>query len=491
MTLRRVSRPREVHGIRRLRALVIGVLALLALPTVSPAQSRRADVLDWETGDNKSYLVPALEIPGFILGLNLFDRAVLGTDYETGWDSIAKNLRTAPALDRDPFSINQLGHPYQGSIYHGAARSAGLNYWESLLYTIGGSFLWETAGETTRPSINDHVASGVGGTFLGEALFRMSSLLLEGGGERPGVWRELGAAVISPPTGFNRLVFDRFDAVFPSRDPAVFIRLRLGGTLTSDVRNEGLSVDVQEQEGSADYSILYGLPGKPGYRYRRPFDYFVFNLTVIPDPRTPPDVIENITIQGLLAGKAYGWGADYRGVWGLFGGFDYLSPQVFRLSSTNVSLGTVGQLWASRTVALQGTAMAGAGFGAAGTVADREERDYHYGVIPHAVLGLRLIVGDAAMLEASGRQYYVIGEGSGAGAESEVDLDLVHRGAIGLTVRIAGPHALGIQYVVSAREARFEGLRDRRQLVETVSLFYSFLGREKFGAVEWRPGHDR
>jgi hypothetical protein len=198
-------------------------------------------------------------------------------------------------------------------------------------------------------------------------------------------------------------------------------------------------------------------------------------------------VIENITIQGLLAGKAYALGEGYRGLWGLFGGFDYLSPQVFRLSSTNFSLGTVAQLWASRTVALQGTAMAGVGFGAAGTVGDRDERDYHYGVIPHAILGLRLIVGDAAMLEASGRQYYVIGAGAGAGAESEVDLDLVNRGTVALTVRIAGPHALGVQYVMSAREARFEGLRDRRQLVETVSLFYSFLGRERFGAVEWRP----
>jgi len=57
----------------------------------------------------------------------------------------------------------------------------------------------------------------------------MASLLLEGGGEHPGFWRELGAAIISPPTGFNRLMFgDRFKAVFPSHDPAIFTRLRWG-----------------------------------------------------------------------------------------------------------------------------------------------------------------------------------------------------------------------------------------------------------------------
>src|SRR5439155_262295 len=88
-------------------------------------------------------------------------------------------------------------------------------------YTLLGSYIWETAGETTPPSLNDHVASGVGGTFVGEAMFRMASLLLEGGSETPGVWRELGAAVLSPGLGFNRLVFgERFKPVFPSRSSA-------------------------------------------------------------------------------------------------------------------------------------------------------------------------------------------------------------------------------------------------------------------------------
>ncbi|MCK9389946.1 MAG: DUF3943 domain-containing protein [Syntrophales bacterium] len=45
--------------------------------------------------------------------------------------------------------MNQLLHPYQGSIYYGLARSAGLSFWESSAYTFAGSFLWETAGETT------------------------------------------------------------------------------------------------------------------------------------------------------------------------------------------------------------------------------------------------------------------------------------------------------------------------------------------------------
>ena len=143
-------------------------------------------------------------------------------------------------------------------MYHGFARSAGLNYWESLLYTNVGSFLWETGGETTDPSINDQIASGIGGSFFGEALFRMASLVLEGDGDKPGFWRELGATVLSPPTGFNRLAFgDRFKPVFPSHNPATFWRLRLGASLNSHLNDQGGSSDHQPERG--DRGLLHGL----------------------------------------------------------------------------------------------------------------------------------------------------------------------------------------------------------------------------------------
>jgi hypothetical protein len=320
----------------------------------------------------------------------------------------------------------------------------------------------------------------------------MSSLLLEGGGESPGFWRELGAAVLSPPTGFNRLVFgDRFAAVFPSRNPAIFIRLRLGATLTTDVATGGLINDVKHQEGSADYSITYGLPGKPGYRYTRPFDYYHFEFTAVPNASTLANAIENVSIRGLLAGERYELGEDYRGLWGLFGNFDYLSPQVFRVSTTAVSVGTVAQWWLSRAVALQGAALGGLGFGAAGTVGDRAERDYHYSLVPQALLGLRLILGDRAMVEANGRAYFVAGIGSGGGLNTtDFGAEVIARGSIGLTVRLFGPHAIGLQYLVLKRDTRFPGSRgssDRHQSVETVTLSYNFLGHTRFGAVEWRP----
>ena len=82
----------------------------------------------------------------------------------TAW----RHLTKGPwGFDGDSFQVNQIQHPYQGAVYQGFARSAGLGFWESAAYTFLGSFLWEVAGETTKPSINDQVASGIGGSSWG------------------------------------------------------------------------------------------------------------------------------------------------------------------------------------------------------------------------------------------------------------------------------------------------------------------------------------
>ena len=489
----RLMRPLRSDALRH--ALVTGAFAfaLLSLDTSSAEESALSpspQILDWETGAGKSYLIPALEVPAFVFGLNQLDRHIYdSTDYDTDAESIWKNLRTTPVYDKDPFSINQLAHPYVGSLYYGFARSAGHSFWGSMGYSLLGSFLWETAGETTPPSINDYVTTTIGGSFMGEAFFRMAGLLLEQGSGAPGFWRELGAAVLSPPTGFNRLAFgDRFKPIFPSRDPAIYYRVRLGATLTTDVHAAGLSPDVRRQEGSGDFYLIYGLPGQPGYQYTRPFDFFLFEFTAVPNASSVANAIENVTTRGLLRGAKYEAGDDYRGVWGLFGGYEYLSPQIFRVATTNLSLGTVFQWWLTRTLALQGTGLGGAGFGAAGTVGDKAERDYRYGIIPEALLNLRLIVSDRAMLEASTRQYWVAGLGTGASEGADkTGHELINRVGASLTVRIYGRHALSIGYLLSTRDSRVPGGGDRHQSVQTVTLSYNFLGHTRFGAVEWRP----
>ena len=70
------------------------------------------------------------------------------------------------------------------------------------------------------PSVNDLIAIGIGGSLFGESFFRMANLLLENSEGKPGFWRELGATLLSPPVGFNRLVFgERYQPLFQATIP--------------------------------------------------------------------------------------------------------------------------------------------------------------------------------------------------------------------------------------------------------------------------------
>jgi hypothetical protein len=419
--------------------------------------------------EQKSYLIPAAEIVAFEFLLNQVDRHTSSDPtYNTSFSSFETNLQRKWQVDDDPFDTNQIAHPYAGTMYFGFARSAGLNFWESLGYTFLGSALWETAGETMAPSINDQVATGIGGSFIGEVLFRMASWLLEGD-KRPGFWDESMAGLISPPTWINRHLFgDRFDAVFPSNDPAVFSRIGVGGSLYTQVTNRGVSSDVSEYKAIVNFDMDYGLPGKAGYHYSRPFDYFHVEGSAF---SSSGNFIENVFVRGMLAGGEYGHG-DYRGIAGLYGTYCYLSPEVFQLSTTALALGTTGQWWITDKIALQENVLAGVGYGAAGTTADNvSDRDYHYGVTPQGLVGLRFVFGDLAMLDISGRDYYVTGSGANSNGSSEN----IFREQTSLMFRIYERHALGLQYDYSRRDAPDVGQATRLQTVSTVSVIYSYL----------------
>jgi hypothetical protein len=436
--------------------------------------------LIWESRPNRSYLIPALEIPTYVFLLNQYDRHFTDpeSEYRSTGNTIWNNLTDSKwVVDNDQFSVNQFLHPYGGTVYFGLARSAGLNFWESFLATGAGSFIWEIGGERTRPSINDQVTTTFGGTFLGEPLFRMANLLLESDeDEEPGFWHELGAGIISPPTAFNRLVFgNRFDAIYPSHQPATFLRVQAGGTLTSNSHN--VSSDVEPHGAVGDITFVYGLPGKPGYSYGRPFDFFDFHITAV-----TANAVESVNTYGLLLGTPYASGNSTRGVWGLYGSYDYISPQVFRVSTNALSLGTTWQTWLSKTVALQGTALGGAGYGAAGSIRRTGDRDYHYGFSPQALLAFRLILGNRAAINFTGREFFV----SSFLSSEPHGKENILRGEGSLTLRLFGRHGMALRYVASQRNASYPDVDFRNQSVGTVSLMYVVLGNSGFGAVEWR-----
>ncbi len=456
------------------------------IPAVEKIVNPERKVLSWDSGLNKSHVIPALEIPAFLFLLNRYDRAVYPSlmengkrVYSTSFSNFRDHALHGPwGVDQDAFAMNQFNHPYGGTVYHGFARSAGLNYWEALAYDNLGSLAWELGGETTSPSYNDQISTGIGGSFFGEVLFRMANLVLEGDGSEPGLWRKVGAGLLSPAAAVNRYAFGaRFKPLFPSNDPALSWRFSLGESLHSDLNDQGHRSTIARNEVSADYSLSYGLPGKTGYTYDRPFDYFHFEFTTHGNRSNP---VDNIMIRGLLLGTDYELGDTYQGIWGLYGGYDFISPNIFRVSSTSVSLGTTFRARFSEAVVLQGSVLGGVGYAAAGNVAQVGERDYHYGVAPQGLVAFRLLFGNRAMFDVTGRRYTI----SGNGGDDPGGRESINRLNLGLTVRIFRSQALGLQYIASSRDAVYPGRSGTRQTVGTVALVYSMIGDTGFGVVK-------
>jgi len=486
------------------RLRLIALLAAVPLsrapaqPTISNsgvARDTPAQRAQQATGAGKSNVFPALEIGGFLVLLNVFDRVafasltengrkVFSSTFATTWD----NLRIQRwENDPDSFRVNQFGHPFQGSMMYGLARSAGHGFWASAVHANIGSFLWEMAGETVPPSINDLITTSQAGSLLGEALYRMADLVLrDGGAARPNRLHEYTATMILPSGGFNRRAFgDRFKRLIPGPVPAASWQLKMGATLDAVARDYSAPSTLLRRDATAEFSMSYGLPGQPGYGYRRPLDYFDVQLSALTTLSNP---VENLMIRGLLVGAKTRETATSRGIWGLYGTYDYISPYLFRVSTTALSIGTTRQYWLRPGLALQGTVLGGVGYGAAGsstvipsTPTNAAIRDYHFGIAPQALAAFRFIVADRAAIDLTGREYYV----SGIGSDDRRGSETIFRGRLGVTVRLLGGHAIGAQYVASARDARYGNQPNRAFSEGTVTVSYSLLGGNKFGAVAW------
>ncbi len=462
---------------RRLaRTVLAGVLAGAVSVGCAARGGARPAVPQGESAESqrdrghRSYVLPAVEIVAMDLALNLAGRRLLEpTDYEVTANSLRRNLRGPWVVDEDPFQINQFGHPYQGAMYHGIARSNGLGYWPSALYTVAASALWEIAGESTPPSRNDQIASGIAGSFLGEPLYRIARLLLDRADDRPGVWRKLGSVLASPPTGINHLLVgppghsSALDAV-PSSD----IRVQVGATATPARPTSALA----RLQPRMALSMDYGYPGNASYKHERPFDYFRIESSV------SSNGLRQLSTRGLIAGRDHG-GRHFGGVWGLYGTYDYLAPADFRFSSTALSFGTTLQASGTGSLVVQSSALIGAGYVAARSETQTNARGYHYGAAPQGLVNLRFIAGRRAAVDVTSRQYYV----SALGGFGTGQRDFIVVGDASLAIRVFRKQALNLTYQLVGQSSHYLNLPSQRQARSTVGLFYTFLGSGGFGAV--------
>ena len=156
----------------------------------------------------KRYWQAAAEVTGINVGVQLFDRYALNSDFaQTTLNSIWHNFETGFVWDNDFFITNLFAHPYHGNLYFNAARTNGLSFWESAPYALGGSLMWEFFGETEPPAINDIIATSCGGMAIGEMTHRLSHTILDDrdrGFNR--FLREAVAAIVNPIQGLHRII---------------------------------------------------------------------------------------------------------------------------------------------------------------------------------------------------------------------------------------------------------------------------------------------
>ena len=479
------------------RSLVLAVFASLSARNTSAQIRSAVDSLKRAppTIGGKSNVLPVVETASFLAALSVYDRIALANDMQDGkkvysstfastWD----HLKTQRWVhDQDPFNTNQFQHPYQGAMMYGLSRSTGHGFWTSLAHANIGSFIWKMAGETDPPSIDDMITTGQAGSLLGEALYRMADLVLK---DDPGnTHRRLHnilANTISSPSGINRRLFgERYRPNLPDSAPATSWQIRLGATRDAIARDYSSPTTLLlNRDASAEFWMSYGLPGKPGYEYDRPMDYFDFQMSVLANKKNP---VENVMLRGLLKGSRTE-SDNGRGIWGLYGSYDYISPYLFRVSSVAASVGTTQQYRIMSGFALQSSLLGGVGYGAAGsttviasTPTNAAIRDYHYGITPQGLATIRFIAGDRVMADFAAREYYV----SGLGSDDVHGSETIFRGNAGLNLRIYGGHTLGARFVSSTRNARYGKLPDKKSSEGSLTLSYSFLGSNRFSAVRF------
>ncbi|MDH6307600.1 hypothetical protein M2451_000050 [Dysgonomonas sp. PFB1-18] len=258
-----------------------------------------ADSVDIAYYSQKKGLAAATQNFSINMGLWAFNRYVAKQQYAyINIKTIRKNLKHKWVWDNDDMGNNMFLHPYHGNLYFNSARSRGYNYWESGLFTLGGSAMWELFMENEYPSVNDIMATPIGGLALGEVFYRTSDLVLDDrkvGMNRFG--RELAGFIIAPTRGLTRVLNgDAWRTRSTSGKqfgvPDVSVEIS-AGVRALELKGEILDKGV----GAAmDINIEYG--DRFSTENKKPYDYFTFRSNLNGHGSQP--ILSQLNILGRL-----------------------------------------------------------------------------------------------------------------------------------------------------------------------------------------------
>ncbi len=269
------------------------------------------------------------ETVGFNLGLWAFDRYIQKGHFAyISWNTIKENLSHGFEWDNDHLSTNMFAHPYNGSIFYNAGRSNGFNFWQSELFAIGGSAMWEMFMECEYPSTNDIIATPIGGAAIGEVLYRTSDVILDDratGTERFG--RELSAFLVNPMRGFTRIATGR---AWEHRStsgrrfgtPPVSVEFSLGSRFLTVTGGEGGTRGGVVGEIDIEYGDRFSESSKI------PYDYFTF-LMELQGIKTQP-LLSRVEITGRLLSREIVDRGQVKASVGMYQHFDYFDSDTIK-----------------------------------------------------------------------------------------------------------------------------------------------------------------
>ncbi len=320
-----------------MKILIYTLLAVaLLIPGISQSeQTDTPDSLKIEEPKNNALLAANLGI--LTVGVWAPSR-ILGTDWAyIGFNTIEQNMRTGFVWDHDEWSMNQWGHPIHGGQFFNAARTNGYDFWGSMPFTMCGSLAWEMFFEAEPPATNDLVTTVLGGAYMGETAYRLSSMILDNsstGSER--TFRELGAFFVNPVRGFNRLVTGKTAKY--GQNPDDWMPSYLGGQLSAGTNHVADGTDLSNSMPAylVGGKFLYGDPFED-LSNPEPFEYFSLRAALTVHGHFP--LIHEVTGTGFLYGRKFDHGQDSRSLIGVSQDYDYFDSRVYQFGAQSIGAG--------------------------------------------------------------------------------------------------------------------------------------------------------
>lgn len=444
------------------------------------SSSATAEPIDWNLNTasapadtliiDENFFRTTVEVIGLNLSVWSYNRYIRpggGAGFRTGFNSWKENLINGFEWDDNNFETNQFAHPYHGSLYFNAARSNGYSFWESVPFTFAGSFGWEYFGETHHPSMNDWIATSVGGFGLGEILHRFSEMVLDNrasGSER--TWREIGGFAINPVRGLNRLIDGNTSRYHPNSTERFALNYR--SQMDIGVRQTGDKMlwDSDTTRFFVHFQFDYGDPFFGDMN--SPYDHFDLYMQMNIGDKS---VIGRVQSDGLLAGTFISETDKASHILAAWHHFDYFNSNQFEFGGQSLGGGMLSRFETEsglelRTYLNLNVIILGA---STSEYPNLSGRDYDYGSGGSANFAAKFISKGHPFLAVSHEQYF-IGSINGNLSDHHISIS---------TARTAVPlnnnWSIGAEYQLILAERIYQDYPDVKIQLPELRLFTTLL----------------